>query len=498
MAIALDRSPDTGGQPVYQQIAAHFRAEIEAGRLGAGDRLPTIRELARTLGVNRDTVALAYDELSRTLFIEATVGRGTFVRRPAPAEVIHAAAPFEPVLSPLVDRLLDFERARVRYAAPAGTVPLHSLVPDPTLYPVDEFRRALNRVLSEGGSDLLRYGAAQGDLTLRTALAERLRATGMDVTADSVTLTQGASEGIVLALRLFAVAGDAVAVEEPTYHNVLGALAAQGLRAVPVPMRDGAPDLVALERVLERADVKAFYTMPTFHNPLGTSTPLEHRRALLAIAAASGKPVIEDAFEMDLRFAGKPVPPLAALDARGLVVQLTSFSKSLFPGARVGAIVARGRVVDALLALKHASDLGGSQILQAALAAFVVGGGYERHLTKLRRTLLQRRDAMLDALTREMPDGVRWTAPEGGLQLWVELPAAFDTAELLPDAVRAGVLFAPGFQFRHDRRPSSGLRLSLALAGEDEIRRGVAALARVVRERLRAAPLREIDERVSV
>ena len=498
MAFALDRSSDTGGQPVYQQIAAHFRAEIEAGRLGAGDRLPTIRELARTLGVNRDTVALAYDELSRTGFIEATVGRGTFVRQTVPVEADRAPAPFEPVLSPLVDRLLDFERARVRYAAPAGTVPLHSLVPDPSLYPVDEFRRALNRVLSERGSELLRYGAAQGDADLRGALAERLRATGMDVGADSLTLTQGASEGIVLALRLFAAAGDAVAVEEPTYHNVLGALAAQGLRAVPVPMRDGAPDLAALERVLERADVKAFYTMPTFHNPLGTSTPLAHRRALLAIAAAAGKPVIEDAYEMDLRFAGKAVPPLAALDPRGLVVQLTSFSKSLFPGARVGAIAARGRVVDALLALKHASDLGGSQILQSALAAFVVGGGYERHLAKVRRTLLQRRDAMLDALSQDMPEGVTWTEPEGGLQLWLELPAAIDTAELLPDAVRAGVLFAPGFQFRQDRRPSSGLRLSLALAGEDEIRRGVAALAGVIRERLRAAPLREIDERVSV
>jgi DNA-binding transcriptional MocR family regulator len=321
--------------------------EIEAGRLGAGDRLPTIRELARRLGVNRDTVALAYEELAQRGWIEATVGRGTFVRataRPAARE------PFEPVLAPVVERLLDFERARPRHPVPAGVVPLHALVPDPSLYPVDEFRRALNRALDARGR-LLRYGPAQGDAALRAVLAERLCASGVGATADSVTLTLGASEGIVLALRLFAVSGDAVAVEEPTYHNVLGALAAQGLRAVPVPMRDGAPDLAVLERALERADVKAFYTMPTFHNPLGTSTPLAHRRALLAIAAAAGKPVIEDAYEMDLRFAGKPVPSLAALDTRGLVVQLVSFSKSLFPGAPSGRHGA-GRVVDALLALK--------------------------------------------------------------------------------------------------------------------------------------------------
>lgn len=494
--IPLDRSPEAAPLPVYRQIAAHFRAEIEAGRLGAGDRLPTIRELAGGLGVNRDTIALAYEELAREGLLEATVGRGTFVRaRPAASA---RPEPFEPVLAPGVERLLDFERARPRYAAPAGTVPLHSLVPDPSLYPVDAFRRSLSRALAAGGRELLRYGGPQGHAGLRDALAARLCATGMEVSADGIALTQGASEGIALALRLFAAPGDTVAVEEPTYHNVLATLLALGLRAAPVPIRDGAPDLGALERTLERSDVKLFYTMPTFHNPLGTSTGLAHRRALLAVAARAGKPIIEDAYEMDLRYAGKPVPPLAALDERGLVVQLFSFSKSLFPGARVGCITARGRLVDALVALKHATDLGGALVLQAALADFVTSSGYDRHLARVRRALLGRRDALLAALAREMPEGTRWTTPEGGLQVWVELPGGIDTAELLPDAVRAGVLFAPGVQFRHDRRPSSGLRLSLALAGEDEIRRGAAVLGRVVRERLGAERPSAVDEGVYV
>jgi len=494
MQIPLERSPEGGNAraaPVYQQIAAWFRAEIEAGRLGSGDRLPTIRALASRLGVNRDTVALAYDALAREGWLESTVGRGTFVRR---AEAAPAPSPFEPVLSPLVERLLDFDRARVRYAAPAGTAPLHSLVPDPALYPTDEFRRAVARVMARDGSELLRYGQPQGHPGLREGLAARLRETGLRVSADEIAITQGASEGIALALRLFAAPGDVVAIEEPTYHNVLTALAALGLRAAPVPVRDGAPDLAVLERALERPEVKLFYTMPTFHNPLGITTGLAHRRALLAVAGRAGKPVVEDAYEMDLRYAGKPVPSLAALDERGLVVQLFSFSKSLFPGARVGSIAARGRIVEALLALKHANDLGGALVLQAALAEFVASGGYERHLARVRRTLRARRDALLDALAREMPEGVRWTEPEGGLQLWVELPEFVDTAELLPDAVRGGVLFAPGFQFRSDPRPSSGLRLSIAMAGEGEIRRGVAVLGRVVRERLRAGATRLLGD----
>ena len=475
--------------PAYRRIAEKVRAEIASGQLSPGSRLPTIRALAAELGVNRDTVALAYEALSREGLVEATVGRGTFVRESVPLQPLRDLP-----LAPVVERLLDLERTRPRYAAPAGSVPLHSLVPDPSLYPVEEFRRSLNRVLAQGGRDLLRYGGAQGHPGLRGVLAARLSATGVNATPESLAVTQGASEGIALALRVFAEPGDTVAVEEPTYHNVHAALVGLGLRAAPIPIKDGAPDLAALEHALARPEAKLFYTMPTFHNPLGTSTSLAHRRSLLSVAASAGKPVVEDAYEMDLRYAGKPISPLAALDERGLVVQLFSFSKSLFPGARVGCISARGRTLDGILALKQATDLGGALVLQAALADFVESGAYDRHLGRVRRTLLRRRDATVEALRAEMPDGTRWTTPEGGHQIWVELPGGIDTGDLLADAVRAGVIFAPGFQFRHDRRPSNGLRLSIALAKEEEIRRGVRQLAEVVRERLRSGATAGLDE----
>ena len=158
MQIALDRRGN-GSAPVYRQIADHIRREIEAGRLDAGDRLPTIRALAQRLNVNRDTVALAYDELVAEGRLEATVGRGTFVRRSAPhAAVQDRRAP----LASRVEALLELERARPRYGATAGSIPLHALVPDPTLYPVSAFRRSVNRVLERGGAELLLYGDRQG------------------------------------------------------------------------------------------------------------------------------------------------------------------------------------------------------------------------------------------------------------------------------------------------------------------------------------------------
>jgi len=471
---------------VYRQIADSIRDQVARGALGPGDRLPAIRDLARQLGVNRDTVALAYEQLASSGIVEASVGRGTFVAQPA-ADLADTA-PLVPTLSPLTERLLAFERARPRFGSATDAVPMHSLVPDASLFPADEFRRVLNRVLQDQGPELLLYGGPQGHPGLRSVLSERFRRDGIDVDADGIVLCHGASQGISLTLRLFAEPGDVIAIEEPTYNNVLAATLALGIRTAPIPMRDGALDLTVLEHTLARPEVKALYTIPSFHNPLGTTTTVSHRRALLQIASKFHKPVIEDGYEADLRLAGRAVPPLAALDTTGGVCHLFSFSKSLFPGARIGAITAHGALVGALAALKAATDLSDALPLQAALAEFVTDGGYDRHLGRVRRVLLERRDALLAALESEMPEGTRWTRPDGGLQMWVELPPGFDTSDLLPDAVGAGVLFSPGAQFYPDGRPSSGLRLTYAMADSHAIRAGVRALANVVKARLAEAP----------
>jgi DNA-binding transcriptional MocR family regulator len=194
-------------------------------------------------------------------------------------------------------------------------------------------------------------------------------------------------------------------------------------------------------------------------------------------------PIIEDGFELDLRFRGGDVPPLVALDESGIVVLLCSFSKSLFPGVRVGSLLARGRALEGLVALKHATDLSDALPLQAGLARFVESGAYDRHLKRIRAMLRARHEAMDRALADSMPEGTTWTRPEGGYQLWVELPYEVDTRDLLADASRAGVLFSPGALFMPDARPSRAMRLTVACADESEIQRGIAALGRVVRAR---------------
>ena len=204
MQISLERDGERDERPVYRQIADQIQGEIEAARLEAGARLPTIRELARTLGVNRDTVAQAYDALAEAGLLESTVGRGTFVAAPAKANGNGHA--FQPSFPPLVDRLLAFERSRPRFGLAKGAVPMHAVVPDPALYPADAFRKALST---------------------------RLRSAGLPASLEEIVLCHGASQGISLALRLFTSQGDAIALEEPTYNNALAA----------VPMTDARPTL---------------------------------------------------------------------------------------------------------------------------------------------------------------------------------------------------------------------------------------------------------------
>ncbi len=482
MLIPIERR---GAKPVFRQIVDHLRRSIEAGRLAPGARLPPIRALARDLGVNRETVAGAYRELEALGLTESGVGRGTFVLpRPAKAEPAQPATarPFHPVLSRTVGALGALPA--VDYAAGPGAVRLERVPGCPSHYPADEFRRALAHVMRREGRALLEYGDPRGHEGLRRVLVERLARAGIASDPDDVVVTGGSTQGLAIAARLFCDPGDAVVVEAPSYPGTFATLLAAGLRLAPVPLGPDGLDLDALEAVLARGDVRLVYTMPTFQNPTGISTTLEHRRRLLAITARHGVPVVEDDFEKDLWVRGRVAPPLKALDRAGNVVYLGTFSKALFPGARVGWLVGDRRLGEAAVALKRSLDLASSPVLQAALAHFCQSGAYDRHVRRLARELGRRLDAAEAALAEHLPEGSTFTRPQGGFVLWVTLPAPLDTLALLPAARAGGVVYSPGQVFFTDQRRSSALRLSLAQADAGEIARGVRILGAVARAAL--------------
>lgn len=494
MTIPIDRR---SGRPVFRQIVDYLRRAIESGRLVPGAKLDPIRALASALGVNRETVADAYRELETLGLTESTVGRGTYVLPRAGARLPAGAAPerpFVPLIAPAAAAAMT--RPEVDYSAPPTAIRMEGIPGCSALFPVEDFRKSLNHVMAREGRALLGYGDPQGHSELRRVLIDRLARAGIEAGLDDVLVTGGSTQALAIAARVLCEPGDTVAVEAPTYAGVPAVFEAAGLRLVSVPMTGRGLDLDALEALLVRGAVRCVYTMPSFQNPTGVSTTLEHRRRLLDLTMRHNVPVLEDDFEHELRVRGRPVPPLKALDRGGNVVYLSTFSKVLFPGVRIGWLVAGGRVTAAATALKRTLDLSSSPVLQAGLARFCRSGIYDQHVRRIRRELAARLAAAEKALAAELPPGSTFSRPDGGFVVWVTLPEALDTTTLLTAARAAGLVYAPGQIFFPDARRTSSLRLSLAQAGPDEIARGIRILGEVAtaalpHKRTRAALPRE-------
>ena len=464
--------------PLAEQLAQHYRFSIEQGQLRAGDRLPTIREVASHAGVTRATAQSAYRRLQRLGLVQATVGRGTVVCSDEGAgdTVLSAGA------RAALDHMLGLAQPPVVQGA--TVCDFAELKPDHSLFPVEAFKASIERVLNHRGPELLGYGQPTGDLELRSLLAERTPDAGGS--PEEILVTNGAQQGLDLVLRTFTRSGDGVAVALPTYHHLFGLLKSHDLRVVPLQDDGEGLDLEEVSQVLASGDVRLLYLMPTFHNPTGRTMSLGERKALMDLVQTTQVPVLEDEFELDLRIAGEPLPSLRSLDARGLTVTVRTFSKGLFPGVRLGWLHAGRELIGPMAALKRYMDLETSPLLQAALADFLRTGEVEAYLKTLCDQVRERHAAMQAALALHMPDGFRWTSPDGGFALWVQGPKGFDSEQLARLASRRGVRIAPGSLFSTGRRPVAGFRLSLSHAEVEQIPEATEILAACAAEVLAA------------
>jgi 2-aminoadipate transaminase len=482
--------------PFYAQLRDQLRAMVHAGQLHPGDRIPPSRELALRLGVHRTTVANAYAELEAEGLIRGHVGRGTFICgepvQPANGDGHRApAAPEAQANGIRWEGLFAEERGeealdRLLPPAPRKAVSFTVACPPEEYFPLEEFRRCCAAALRHRGREVLQLGATDGYPPLLEALGEWLRPDGIAGPRDRILVVDGCQQGLDLLARVFLRPGDTVLLENPTYPGALAALASRHVRAIGVPVRGGEgidPD--ALGYALERNRVKLIVLMPDFQNPTGTTLSAEDRRRVLALSERYRVPIVEDHIYARLRFRGQPIPSLKALDRAGMVIQIDSFSKLAFPGLRVGWCIAPEAVAERLRLAKQASDLHTSQLAQAAMAEFIRRGYLERHLGRMRRVYRRRLEALNEALERHMPEDARWTSPEGGMCIWVRLPAGLDAVELLVRARERGVAFAPGRVFYLDRAEPNTLRLGFSDLSERRIVRGVRVLGDLVREQLR-------------
>ncbi|MFQ6001879.1 MAG: PLP-dependent aminotransferase family protein, partial [Anaerolineae bacterium] len=386
-------------------------------------------------------------------------------------------------------------------------------LPAPELFPVKEFEEACCKILQEKGPQALQYSTTEGYPPLRQFIVEKMGRYGIKATVDNVLITHGSQQALDLIGKVFLDPGDTVLLEAPSYLGGIQAFTAYQARYITVPIDDEGMRVDLVEEELKKGYPKFIYVLPNFQNPAGVTLSEERRERLVVLANECGVPLIEDDPYGELRYEGDHIPSLVVLDERhlskrsegkapdpdrsgqgnaggffeGNVVYLSTFSKTLAPGLRLGWVVAPVEVVGRLVQAKQGADLHTSTLTQMLAYEIVATGFLDSHVREIRKVYRERRDVMLKAMEEHFPEGVRWTRPQGGLFLWVTVPEEIDTAELLKEAVEEKVAFVPGFAFYADGRGHNTMRLNFSNAQPEMIREGIRRLGKVIEKRLEKA-----------
>jgi 2-aminoadipate transaminase len=373
-------------------------------------------------------------------------------------------------------------------------------LPAPEVFPLERFRAACERVLAANGPASLQYSATEGYMPLREMIAHNLRRYGILAGVENVMLTSGSQQALDLIGKLLINAGDRVLVEAPTYLGALQAFSVYQPDYVSVPIDDDGLRTDLLERAL-RTGVKFMYILPNFQNPAGTTLSEGRRQELVLLADRYGVPIIEDDPYGQLRYEGEHLTPLVVLDRENLrrdngysignVIYLSTFSKTLAPGIRLGWIVAPPDVITKLVQLKQGADLHTSTFNQMVAYEVARDGFLDEHVKHIRQVYRERRDVMLAALQEFFPNDCRWTHPHGGLFLWVTLPEGLDMQKLFQSALEQNVAFVPGDSFyaNNGREGSRHMRLNFSNAKPEMIREGIRRLSVAVKNQMETGHL---------
>ena len=367
-------------------------------------------------------------------------------------------------------------------------------LPAPEIFPVERFREACQQVLTTNPAIALQYGPTEGYRPLRELIVAHMARYGILATVDNILITSGSQQALDLIAKLLINRGDRILVESPTYLGALQAFDLMGAEYVTVPIDEDGLQTSEMERAL-RSGPKFMYILPNFQNPGGTTLSRSRRDELVLLSDKYGIPIIEDDPYGQLRYEGEHIPPLVVLDRTNLlrdngyllgnVIYLSTFSKVLAPGLRLGWIVAPPDVITHLVQLKQSTDLHTSSFTQMVAYEVARDGFMEEHVKLIRKVYKERRDAMLEALHDYFPSEVSWTHPHGGLFLWVTLPPGIDTMKLLDTALRQDVAFVPGDPFfPSGQETGSHMRLNFSNARPEQIREGVRRLSIAVAHEL--------------
>jgi GntR family transcriptional regulator/MocR family aminotransferase len=481
---------DTGpAQPAYARIGERIRAAINSGALAPNARLPSSRTLAKDFGVARNTIDWALGQLAADGYIVRRRGAGSFVAEHLPARDAHPKKPKRaPTSAPATTEPRFSQRAIALrsypgHVQPASAVPFTPSLPPGELFPREVWRRLLHREAARAGNDYWEYGASNGLPALRAAIAAHasaMRATRC--TRDQVIVVTSTQQAVELAAKALADPGDLAWVETPGYQPVQHCLRAAGLQVVPLPVDEQGIDVDLGRKQAPHA--RLAYVTPSHQYPLGYEMSLERRRALLDWARQADAYVIEDDYDGDYRYEGRPLASLQGLDASGRVIYVGSFNKILFPGLRLAYAIVPEPLVQAFVDAKHVADGHTALLMQGVLAAFIEEGHLARHLRRTRMVYDERRQAFLQE-ARVLADVLDFGPAAAGMHVTGlfkdNMPSRIDDAAVAATCLRAGIEVHPLSKYGANQRSGlvfgfAGASRSTARAGLDIVRRAIASV----------------------
>lgn len=468
------------GRPSYLRIAEALRTAIRDRQIEAGEFLPSSRQLSDRLGVHRHTIMAAMEELIAEGWLVAQPKQGYCVSETLPSRF------YEPLTEGKRKRAYPIPEFRLvrRGGLDEGSAwqqresfpyNFQSGLADLRLFPRDEFRGCINDALKGKRLDVLHYADPAGHPALLRELSSYLRR--MRAISDrEILVTHGSQEGIFLAAQLLVAPGDAVAVERLGYPPAWEAMTAAGAKLVPLEVDAEGVVPESLEKAVARQPLRLIYVTPLHQYPTTVTMPIARRLRIYDIAARHGIPILEDDYDHEFHYRSQPLAPLAANDPAQIVIYVSTFSKVLFPSARIGFLAVPKRLAPAAIGYRRIVTRQNNSLLQDALARWMHAGGFERHLRKMRKVYQERRDALASAIESGKARGhaLDYQLPDGGMAIWLDIGR--DSGPVAERAAKAGVLVTAGERYGLRSAPSPNLRLGFANQSPKEIQEGVRRL----------------------
>lgn len=467
-------------EPIYMQIENYIKKMIENNMVVNNGKLPATRELSKILGVSRNSIITAYENLEDQGIVYTVKGKGTFISPNKSKDKNGWKINWEEKVNTYGKTSYDLDIIKHEIPWEKNLISFKSISPDGELFDMEEFKKAFLNSISIEGHKILNYGYAKGYKPLMEYLLNYMKTKGVDIEGKDIIIVNGFTEGLEMILTAYTNPSDKIICENPTHNTAIKIMRVHELDVVGVSMNEEGIDTKELEEKLSKGDIKLGYLIPSYHNPTGIVMKGEKRYTVYNLFKKYNVPIIEDGFNEELLYNSTHVSPIAALDNGGSgVIYIGSFSKILFPGIRVGWILADKKVIDILESVKRCKNIHTSFLDQGILYEYLRSGAFDKQIKKVRKVYKEKYEFALECINRYVKP--TFVLGEGGLHIYIGIEG-INSRQLLNGCYEKGVIFTPGDIFSVDNISNNTLRLGLSRLTLNEIEEGIKIIGSIKNE----------------